>query len=63
MSCSSSRLAGAASDQPEGPLIQRSALVISGCLAGLFIVTFFSESAMGVIGTGIFLVIAWVLHN
>jgi hypothetical protein len=58
-----SRLAGAPPDQPEGPLIQRSALVISGCLAGLFIVTFFSESAMGVIGTGLFLVIAGILHN
>jgi hypothetical protein len=58
-----SRLAGAESNQPEGPLIQRSALVLSGCLAGLFIVTFFSESAMGVIGTGIFMVIAGILQN
>jgi hypothetical protein len=39
------------------------ARAVSGCLAGIILVTFFSESAVGVIGTGVFLVLAGILHN
>jgi hypothetical protein len=57
------RLAGARSNRPREEFVTRSARVISGCLAGIFIVTFFSESAVGVIGTGTYMIIAGILNN
>jgi hypothetical protein len=58
-----SRLDRSFSTQPGGSLISRSARVMSGCLLGILVVTFFSESAVGIIGTGIFMVIAGILLN
>jgi len=58
-----SRVSAAYSARTDGEPIHRSARVLSGCLVGIFLVSFFSESAVGVIGTGIYLVLAGILHN
>jgi hypothetical protein len=58
-----SRLARPDEDSPDLSPVRLAARAVSGCLAGIFLVTFFSESAVGVIGTGVFLVIAGSLQN
>jgi len=57
------RISAVYSARTDGEPIYRSARVLSGCLVGIFLVSFFSESAVGVIGTGIYLIIAGILHN
>jgi hypothetical protein len=58
-----SRLARPEAASPDLSPVQLAARAVSGGLAGIFLVTFFSESAVGVIGTGVFLVLAGILHN
>lgn len=58
-----SRLARPDAPSPDLSPVRLAARALSGCLAGIFLVTFFSESAVGVIGTGVFLVIAGSLQN
>jgi len=57
------RLANTNTSPTEGETVCRSARVLSGCLVGIFLVSFFSESAVGIIGTGIYLVLAGILNN